>query len=247
MKKKDSKKKLIIIIASLIVVALVIAVGYSIYYRNNQVKLLNQEITLMLEKDLLNDDYTIKTKTSGDYAYVEERIKTYYKELSDNIKLIYAYLNDEALIKILSADNMANDGPNFETSYQTLNTTRENTDTAMNTIIELCSEEKIKSYIDKEKVSDYYYNLYLDYMYTEEELADLAATQNEIQEINTNLSIFLDKVEAILNMLKTNKDYWYIEDGILYFETNKLVDEYNTLYNDLNTFVTNNFSKYTNN
>ena len=250
MKKKIDKKNFLFIIISLVVVIVLIIIsyiGYQINYHNEQVSLLREEIVLIQELDLFESTYEIDTKTSGDYAYIEESIKAYYKDLSTNIKTIYAYLNDENLIQILSAKNLKYDGPNFGDSFKILTNTRENINMTMNNIIDLCNEEKIKNYLDKGKVSNYYYNLYIELMYEEEDLEMLNNTQKEMQEIKDNLSIFLDKVEGMLNMLKTNKNFWYIKDEQLYFETNKLVDDYNNLYNELNTFVIEKFSKYKNN
>ena len=63
-----------------------------------------------------------------------------------------------------------------------------------------------------------------------------------MQVISDNLNNFLDKVEAMIKMLEANSDYWFIDEGQLYFEKDSLVTEYNNLYNDLNDFVNENFA-----
>lgn len=242
-------KRMIFILFGIILVLLVVS-SYCIYlnnYRKEQVSLLNKEVELLLDKNMLNDEYNIELKTSGNYALVEEGIKSYYKELSDNIRVIYSYLNDSKLITILSASNINSDGPEFIESYNILAETRNNTNTAINNIIDLCSEEKIKSYVKKKDVGKYYYDLYLSIMLNEDDLDMLSSTKSEMKELNDNFITFLDKVEAIFNMLKNNSDYWYIENNQLYFEKNELVSEYNNLYNDLNNFVKEKFSKYSSN
>lgn len=242
-------KRMVFILFGVILVLLVVS-SYCIYlnnYRKEQVSLLNKEVELLLDKNMLNDEYNIELKTSGNYALVEEGIKSYYKELSDNIRVIYSYLNDSKLITILSASNINSDGPEFIESYNILSETRNNTNTAINNIIDLCSEEKIKSYVKKKDVGKYYYDLYLSIMLNEDDLDMLSSTKGEMMELNDNFITFLDKVEAIFNMLKNNSDYWYIENNQLYFEKNELVSEYNNLYNDLNNFVKEKFSKYSSN
>ena len=242
-------KRMVFILFGVILVLLVVS-SYCIYlnnYRKEQVSLLNKEVELLLDKNMLNDEYNIELKTSGNYALVEEGIKSYYKELSDNIRVIYSYLNDSKLITILSASNINSDEPEFIESYNILAETRNNTNTAINNIIDLCSEEKIKSYVKKKDVGKYYYDLYLSIMLNEDDLDMLSSTKGEMMELNDNFITFLDKVEAIFNMLKNNSDYWYIENNQLYFEKNELVSEYNNLYNDLNNFVKEKFSKYSSN
>ena len=81
-------------------------------------------------------------------------------------------------------------------------------------------------------------------MYTKEDLNELENTKKEMESISSNLNVFLDKVLEIVNLLKNNSDNWYIEDEQLYFESSNLVDKYNSLYNELNKFVKDKFSKY---
>ena len=226
----------------IILIIFVGIIGYLVVKDLEQEDILKKEIVNLANKDLVTDNYDIEVKTTGDYAYIEEAIKTYYKNLSDSVKTINNYLNDEDLINILSATNLENDGPKFENSYKILSETREQSNLAMQTIIDLCSEDTIKDLIDKKKIDDYSYDLYLELMYTEDDLEDFAKTKAEMQTVSNNLNTFLDKVEAMIKMLESNSDYWFIDEGQLYFEKDSLVTEYNNLYNDLNDFVNNNFT-----
>lgn len=221
-------------------------VGYFVSYNQRQEELLKKEIISVAKQDLLIDNYDIKIKTKGDYAYIEKKVKEYFKDLSEHSKKIYSYVRDERLIKILSATNLEDDGPNFDESFKLLSEVRNNSMESLKVITNLCSEKTIKDLVDKDKISKKKYKLYLKLMYTDDDLEKLEITEREIQEFSDNLNSFLDKVEHIFEMLKNNKDYWFIKDGQLYFETNKLVDEYNELYNDLNDFVEDKFSKYRN-
>lgn len=240
-KKKSTKKNILIFIGALIVI-FVAVVGYLVVEDLKQEDILKKEIVNVSNKDLLTDNFDVEVKTTGDYAYIEEAVKTYYKELSDSIKVLYDYLTDDELIQILSADNLQADGPKFEKSYQILREAKDNSNAALETIVNLCKEDTIKSLIDKEKVDDYSYDLYLDLMYTEEDLKEMAETGKEMQTLSDNLNIFLGKVEAMIKMLENNSDSWYIEDGQLYFETDALVNQYNALHKDLNDFAQEKFA-----
>ena len=75
-------------------------------------------------------------------------------------------------------------------------------------------------------------------MYTEQDLKNLKETKEQMEEISTNMNLFLDKIEEIMNMLEKNNGSWKIEDNQLYFNTNELVNEYNTLYKELREIAT---------
>ena len=238
------KLKYIFMFICVILVIFSVVIGYLVVEDLKQEDLLKKEIVNLTNKDLLTDNYDVEVKTTGDYAYIEESIKKYFKELADNIKLINSYLSDENLINILSANNLKNDGPKFEKSYKILKETKEKSNELFQTIIRLCDEKTIKNLIDKDKIDDYSYDLYLDLMYTEKDLEEIEKTRNEVQVIIDDLNVFLDKVEKMINMLEKNSNYWFIEDDQLYFKTDSLVKQYNDLYNDLNDFVDEKFSKY---
>ena len=70
-------------------------------------------------------------------------------------------------------------------------------------------------------------------MYTEQDLKELKETKEEMEEFSTNLNLFLEKEEEILNMLEKNNAYWKVENNQLYFQTEEQVNEYNKLYKEL--------------
>lgn len=53
-------------------------------------------------------------KTTGDYAYTEEVINKFYKELSDSVKILNNSMNDKELIQILSSNKLQEDRPYFK-------------------------------------------------------------------------------------------------------------------------------------
>lgn len=249
MKKEKNKKnkktlKIILLMIGIILVIAIAGIAYLTVEDLQQEDLLKKEIVNVSNKELLTDDYSIEVKTTGDYAYIEEAVKKFYQELSTSVKTISQYLNDEKLINILSADNIKADGPAFTNSYKILEETRTNSTQAIETIANLCDEKTIKNLIDKEKVSDYSYDLYLQLMYTEEDLKELQETKQEMETLSVNLNLFLDKVTEMLNMLERNSNAWTIEDGQIYFDNDTLVNEYNQLYNELNQIATEKFSTY---
>lgn len=239
MNKKTGKNILIII--AIIVISLVSAIAYIVIEDIKQENLLKKELINISNKDLITGNFDIEVKTTGDYAYIEEAVKKYYQKISNNVKVINSYFNNKDLLQILSADNIKNDGPEFINSYKILDEAKTNTEKSLEEISNLCSEEAIKNLINKKKVSDYSYDLYLDLMYTEEDLTAMKEVGNEMSELSTTLNTFFDKVKVMLDFLKNNASSWNIEEEQLYFNNSKLVNEYNALYQDLTNYVNDNF------
>lgn len=233
------KKGIFIVIGVIIAVLVVVAgvIGYLVIGDLKQEELLKQEVVNVSNKNIFTDNYDIEVKTTGDYAYIEEAIKKYYKELSDNSKVISFYLEDEELTNILTPENLEKNRPNFTESYKLLTDATTKTTEAINNIANLCSEEKIKSLIDKDKVDEYYLDLYQDLMYTEKDLQDFQELKTEMETLSTNLNDFLSKVNEILNFLEKNNPSWVIENKQIYFDNDNLVNKYNKLYNELTTIA----------
>ena len=234
-------KKKILIFIGVIVLIVVALVAYLVVSDLKQEEVLKQEIVNVSNKNILTDNFDVEVKTTGDYAYVEEAVKQYYKDLSDSAKKINYYLNDEELTNILAPENLEKNRPDFDENKELLNEVRQNTTDALNKISDLCEEETIKNLLDKDKVDKYYIDLYEDLMYTDKDLKELQETKQEMDTLSKNLNLFLDKVEEMLTFLETNNNYWYIENNQIYLETEALVEEYNNLYNELNKIATENF------
>lgn len=233
---KKGLKKVLIGIGVLLLIG-VIGIGYAVYKDLKQEEVLKKEIINLTNKDLLEDNYNIDIKTTGDYAYVENAIKKYYKELSDNVKKLNYSLDDEELQNILSPENLDKDRPSFTNSRSLLNNAKKVSTDSLQKIATLCDENYIKNLLDKEKVSDYYLDFYQKIMYTEQDIKILLETKEEMETLSNNLNLFLDKVEEILSMLERNNKDWYIEEKQIYFQTEEEVNEYNKLYEELKTIA----------
>ena len=236
--------KKILIGIGIIISIIVCLFGYFIYQDFKQEDILKREILLLSNKDFLNDNYSVTIKTSGDYAYVENAIKKFYKRLSDDIKSVNYYINDDELLDILSIDNIKKDGPKFNNSYQVLNRSRDKIGKALDDIILLCNEDNVKNLLDKDKVSDYYIDFYRKLMCTEDDLKEFREVRENMEELVKDLNSFFDKIKEILDMLVQNEDSWVIEDGQLYFDKSDLVDKYNRLYGELKDIATSFESDY---
>ena len=230
------KKKIGIIIGAIIII-IVALFAYLIAKDFKQEEILKQEIVNLTNKDLATDDFKFEVKTSGDYAYIEESIKKYYQELSNLVKRTNILMQNEDLTNVLSTANLAQEDENLSKSFETVTKAKSEMKKILDNMIELCTEEKILSLIDKDKVDSYYYELYKELMYTEEDLKELESLKKEVEELSTALDNFWNKVLEMLDFLKVNRDGWFIEEGQLYFKQNSHVETYNRLFQELQSLA----------
>ena len=237
------KKKSIIIAVVIIVVALIIAAIATISFL--VVKDLEQEGNLKTEiMDLTKvvETVTIDTEkynekinrviTSGDYAIVEKACKDYIQQSFDNVIQITDLLNSDEIVKILTAENYHEDGPDFVKTTLWVKQTREKVEEAKNKYVEDMTEEHVMSYINGKTSDEYYIDLYRQLT-----LGDGDNTQNEaIAEVEESLNSIINVLnvqEKIINFLKENKENWQIEDGTIAFTTEELTNEYNNMLLEL--------------
>ena len=239
-------KKRILLIIGIIIIIICGGVGYYFYLMNTQEDMLKQEIINYTNKDLLKDDYIVNVKTKGNYAYIEEAIKKYYQELSNNIKTINNYLIDSELEKIMTPSNLEEDRPKFNNSKKTLDDAKKEINSSMDKIKKLCEEDYIKSLINDKIKDDYYQKLYNSLMYNEKDLKDLNNIKIDTEELSNNLTLFLDKSKEILTFLEKNDKYWNIEKSSVYITNENVLNEYNKIYKELKDIVDNKLSKYKN-
>ena len=235
-RRKSGKGRIIKRIFITLGIILVIFAGIIIYFVANDFKqedILKQELINYSNMNLASDDYTIFVKTKGDYAYIEEAVKKFYKELSDNVKIINYYMSDEELKDVLSPERLVAERPDFIKSYAVIQKDRSKVTKAIERISYLCDEENVRNLVDKEKIDDYSYEFYEKIMLTEKDIKDLKDTKEKMDKISKDLNLFFDKVIEILDLLKNNDDKWSSEGGKLYFEGEDLVNKYNTLYKEL--------------
>lgn len=246
--KKKKWVKWIVIIVVIIVIAFLGLCGYFVVNDLKQEEILKQEIVNYSHKNLESDDYTINVKTTGDYAYVEEAIKKYYKELSDNIKEMNNYLSDDEFMRLLAPNSLAKDRPNYANSQNKLKVTKDNLNKNLEAINKLCDEKTIKNLIDKEKLDDYdyYYDFYLKLMYTEKDKESLKSVQKQMDTILKKLNEFLDKASEILVFLEKNDSTIQYEDNKIYFNSTTALNEYNKLVGELQV-IAKSFTSYNQN
>ena len=145
----------------------------------------------------------------------------------------------------MAVEKLQQQRPSYFLSHVNIKSTRNKINTAIENIKQLSNEKKFKNLIKKEKFKigkDYFYNLFIDYAYTEEALLRLSNTKDEMETLSEQLNTYLDKIEEILNFLQKNDDdLKFSNKGEISFEDEDNLDNYKKLYNEIEQ-ITNEFN-----
>ncbi len=223
-----------IFVLSAIFIGLIISMVIIIGKEENT---LSEELIEFYNKDLSTDNYKISIKTKGDYAYVEKTVKQFYKDLSDNIKELDYNLNDTNFVSVLSVNQLQKNRPDYTYNHKIIKDTKSKINKAIDNINNLCDEEYIKKLFDKSKVPDeleeHFYNLFLEYVYDEENAIMLENTKKEVMTLSKQINELLDKLDEILVFLNKNDDTLVINKDSISFEDEDVQEEYQKLYIDI--------------
>lgn len=234
---KKSVKITLIVISVLIVVA--ILVGAYIFTKDiAQKNKLMDELAKMesitsdvnFEKSKLEERTNIIV-TEGKYAIVEKAFKNYISDVYDTAYEVRDLLEDEKMTKLLTPENLKNDGPEFTETKQYLTNTKKQLTEKKESMISYLKEDKINSYIEAETKDSYYINLYKELI-----TDDIKTLEQEGNELNASMDTvmnLLNNVEETIDFLIANKGKWQIQGEQVMFNSNELVQTYNNLISKL--------------
>ena len=213
-------KKQKTIIAILVVVAIiVIGVVLFLVYRDISAKnKLTEEINSLSETNI-----NMEIKTSGQYGIVEKLVKEDFKSYYDSINTLRENYDEVANIKALNIENYKNDGPEFNTTLETLNTIKTEDQNLIATLNDLIDEAKIEEKAANNGLKGKYVQEYKDIL----EQIKLADGVNKIKETDAKFDGYLNSLIVVLTYMKDNKDVWFIENDTLKSNSQTFIDEYN--------------------
>ena len=232
-------KKLIIafVIAIFLVVVGIIAffIGRNMTQKINVIQEVDRVNDLLQEETINFDQIDVilnRTVAKGNYAEVEDSIKGYLKESVGVIKEMRDEIDDEEITNISTTQNYAKDGPDFPHTKELIKEKIAKFQELKEKYNSLLTEEKTMSYINEKGLSSKYVNFYKN-----ELIGDLKGV-NEDQTVQNSLDDMvklLEKMEEIINFLANNRGKWTIENEVLMFESQSLVNQYNEMINNLNS------------
>ena len=221
---KNSHFKIYISIVAVILLA-ILFFGFRVYNKYA----LDSEVEKILNKDLTSGTFNKDTITFFEYKKVEFAIKSYIYDYSNNIQKANNIINDSQIKQVLSAKNYESDGPKFTKSLALLSSKKEEFNKIIEKLIHMNDEKVILSYIEKEKISDDFKELYKKYMLNRNNQSDLKKNKELIQEISNKGILVFETDEKVINLLKNNTDKWVVKDSKIYFYSSSVMKEYNQL------------------
>ena len=236
--KKGLKKFLIglLVVVLILFILFCILIGIVIFEDNEQEKLLDEEINMLLNVDLLENDIDMTIVSDDEYGVIERTIKKYLKDYSDNYKLYIKTLEEFNFSEMFTSSTFKNDGPDFLNSKNRLSKLQKDVNNSLDGLINMSSEKYIMSLIEKKDLSEYSVDLYREYMIgTDVNSFNDIISDNvaDMKKISVYVNLFLDDCYAIYDFMSKNRGSWTVDESVnaVYFSKNELVSEYNELLN----------------
>lgn len=233
------KKRFIItlvVVIALVLIVGIIAIGIGLYHdfkqeselisECEQIKELTNEENIDTEK--INEMLTRRI-SDGDYLQVENALKEYLTARFQNITKISEILNNEKLENILTIDNYKNDGPEFVTTKEYIENTKQELQELKNRYEELFTEETLMSYINNKSLDSYYVDFYKQELIGNQEESKDNTVEHNIDGIIT----ILDSYNSVIDFLITNKNSWKIEGENIVFANEELSNKFLEIVNNM--------------
>ena len=228
------KKKTVFISLGVVLLLLVVIGGFFILKDLRQeTKLENEmnEIYDMTDQEKI-DEEALKKRLStyvstGDYLKVEKALKQYVLDVYETSKKVQKVFTDERLGTLLSVDNYKKDGKEFKETKAYIKQFITDAEDCKKRFVGYLDNDTIMTYIKDEKLDSYYVDFYKELAFDEAD--DYKKEQEELTKSIDEAVSAVKQAEKVIDFLIKNKSEWYIEKDSIYFNSQKLVDEYNKL------------------
>lgn len=219
-------KKIICLI--LVIIAAVTGGVFAYLHMDKQVDILNREADTIKKMDIKNDKIDMKLYCTGDYMAVEDTMKEYIDSYLGEIEKFEAVMNDTRLSDLLAIDNIASDNPEFFNSRELINEKKQELEDEAQILTDMAKEENILAAIDEESINDFQKRLYDDVM-LEKIGTNFFYPESEITKAKEEKLSKLDDMMSVFDFLQLNLGNWSIDNNILRFTNDQLLNEYRDL------------------
>lgn len=225
-------KKFFSILIKLVIVIIVIISIANLCYNKYESNLLENEVNDLVTLDLNKDDFNTNMKTIGNYKKVEAAIKNYLNDYKEQAKKINDMKNNQQLKSVLSAANYSSDGPEFKETTEFFSKYKEEYNGEVDKINKFLEKDTINHYINDEKLSNYYIELYEKYAYGSDLQDEIKSNSKKLMETKDNINDIIDKESKVIEFLKTNTN-WLIKNDQIIFSKEDDLNTYNDLIKDI--------------
>ena len=231
------KKRFIItlvVVIALVLIVEIIAIGlYNDFKQEGELISECKEIMDLsnaenLDTEKINEMLTRRI-SAEEYLQVEDALKEYLTARFQNVTRITEILNNEKLENILTIDNYKNDGPEFATTKEYIENTKQELQDLKKRYEELFTEETVMSYINNKNLDSYYVDFYKQELIGNLEKSKDNIVEHEIDGIIT----ILNSYNSVIDFLITNKNSWKIEGENIVFANQESSEKFLELINDM--------------
>ena len=227
------KNKIIMVVCVIILIAMAIC-AYLLITNKQQEKILIEEVAKISNMNVIEEDIDMEIKSKGKYAIVEKNIKSYLSEFAGYGKSVKEIVEDEKLSKVLSIDNYKEDGPEFVQTKEYITNTKTNFNDKMDKLVSMCEENTIMQNIKKEKLGNYYEELYEQLIFDDEVEENMKTIGEQLNSSRDLINEILDTEEDIIELLSNNPKTWKINaNNQIEFNSTNMISQYNALVNKI--------------
>ena len=230
-----STRRKFFMIFCFIVLDAFLLIGFLAIRDATSINQLKKEVNELTKLSIVNDRYKCSIKTKGGYAIVETSIKEYLDDYAVSVQEVSDLIHDPKLAKILSYDNYLEDGPDFQNSIAYLNESKKTFNDEIDQLLVDLEEEQIMENIYRRTDDSYYISLYEELMFDGDMTDELYQSRDMFQKTKVKVNDIYDSSLDVLNFLVTYHDQWKLEDGQIKFETQELLNYYQTLIAQVQT------------
>ena len=214
------------------VIIFAIALGVMAFMVMGRVSTITKEAEKIAAMDISEDEIDTTIYSTGRYAVVESTMKGYIKTYIQNVNILKNLKNDSTLQSMLGVSNIMTDGPEFTTSRSYIEKLRTKISNTEASLKQESKEENILSAFEEKGLNFFFNWIYkmemidkigLNFYYSDEDVSSAAEQLGEM----------LDKRVEVLDFLTEHKNEWKCEENMLQFDTDELLNEYQTLIADL--------------
>lgn len=205
----------------------VLLVGGVIFIGNSTINnIFNNEVNALVELDFNTNSFDSDIKSYGDYAVVEEAIKSYLNEYAKEVQILNDYCFDSKLNNLILEENIIIDGPNFEKSFNYISAYRDDFNNKIDALIERSTYDDIRSniykYSDDPSVINKYFDV-IDSKYLDDKVVSM---KDKLEILKLSSNNHFDSIYNVLEFLKNNYGTYSYEDGNIKFSSVDLFGQY---------------------
>ena len=209
----------------------VLLVGGVIFVGNSTINnIFNNEVNSLVELDFNTSTFNSDIKSYGDYAIVEDAIKSYLNNYAKEVQLLNDYCFDSKLNNLILEENIIIDSPDFVKSFNYISNYRDEFNDNIDKLIERSNYDDIRANIYKYSSDVNVINKYFDTIESNHIDEKVVGMKDKLEILKLSTNNHFDSIYNVLDFLKNNPGTYSFEDGNIKFNSVDLYSQYVELF-----------------